>query len=50
LEIRALKQGIIIAGTYNRKLDYALKIIPSVDVFLYKIDFHLREFNSLKQT
>ena len=42
-------KGIIIAGTYDKKLDYALKMIPNVDVFLYEVDFHLKEFTKLKQ-
>ena len=36
--------GIIIAGSYDKKLDYALKMVPNVEVFLYEVDFKLREF------
>lgn len=38
-------KGVIIAGEYDRKLDYALKMIASVEVFLYKVDFKLAEFS-----
>ncbi len=37
-------KGIIIAGAYDQKLDYALKMIPNVEVFLYEVNFKLREF------
>ncbi len=36
--------GIIIAGEYDKKLDYALKAVPNVEVYLYKVDFKLKEF------
>lgn len=41
-------KGIIIAGNYDKKLDYALKMMPNVDVFIYEVDFHLKEFTKLK--
>ncbi len=37
-------KGIIIAGTYDKKLDYALKVIPNIEVFIYKVEFKLSEF------
>ena len=33
--------GIIIAGQYDKKLEYALKIIENVDVFIYEVNFKL---------
>lgn len=40
-------KGIIIASDYDKKLDYALKVINNVEVFLYEVDFKLREFNTV---
>jgi hypothetical protein len=37
-------RGIIIAGQYDQKLAYALKMVPNTEVFLYEVDFKLREF------
>jgi len=37
-------KGIIIAGTYDKKLDYALSSVPNVEVFLYEVNFKLNEF------
>jgi hypothetical protein len=37
-------KGIIIAGNYDKKLDYALKVVPNIEVFIYKVDFKLSEF------
>lgn len=39
-------RGIIIAGTYDKKLDYALAAVPSVEVFLYQVDFKLNRFTA----
>ena len=36
--------GIIVAGSYDRKLDYAMKMLPACKVFLYKVNFSLEEF------
>lgn len=36
-------QGIIIAAEHDKKLAYALKVVPNVKVFLYKVDFNLME-------
>ena len=33
--------GIIIASELDEKLQYALKVVPNVEVFLYKVDFQL---------
>lgn len=41
-------KGIIIAGVYDKKLDYALKMIQNVEVFLYEVDFKLKEFKGIK--
>lgn len=37
-------KGIIIAGTYDKKLDFALKMVPNVEVYLYEVSFKLRDF------
>ena len=37
-------KGVIICGEYDKKLDYALKMVPNVEIFLYQVDFKLREF------
>jgi len=36
--------GIIVAGSYDKKLDYAMRMLPSCKVFLYKVNFSLEEF------
>jgi hypothetical protein len=36
--------GIIIAADYDNKLEYALKVLQNVQVFLYKVSFTLDEF------
>lgn len=38
-------KGVIIAGEYDKKLDFALKVMPEVEVFLYKVDFKLNKFS-----
>lgn len=40
-------KGIIIAGEYDRKLEYALTAVPNVEVFIYKVIFELSEFKGL---
>ena len=40
-------KGIIIAAEFDKKLEYALKAVPNVEVFLYKVDFKLSEFKGL---
>lgn len=37
-------KAIIIAGTYDKKLDYALKMIKNVEVYLYEVGFKLKNF------
>ena len=37
-------KGIIIAGEHDKTLEYALKVFPNVEVFLYEVDFKLEEF------
>ena len=36
--------GVIIAADYDKKLEYALKVLPNIQVFLYKVSFTLDEF------
>ncbi len=36
--------GVIIAGQYDKKLDYAREMIPNTEVFIYQVDFKLSEF------
>jgi len=42
-------RGIIIAADYDNKLQYALKVLHNVQVFLYKVSFTLDEFK-IKET
>jgi len=37
-------RGIIIAGKYDEKLDYARKMIPGLDVYIYEVQFNLKEY------
>ena len=38
-------KGIIIAGRYDKKLDYALEYAPNdAEVFIYNVSFTLNEF------
>lgn len=39
-----LTKGIIIAARYDDRLYYALKKVKDVEVFLYQVDFKLKEF------
>jgi len=39
-------RGVIIAGSYDKKLDYALKVMKGVEVYLYEVDFKLKEFTN----
>ena len=34
-------KGIIIAGSYDKKLDYALKVMKNIEMFLYEVDFRV---------
>jgi hypothetical protein len=36
--------GIVIAADYDNKLEYTLKVLQNVQVFLYKVNFTLDEF------
>lgn len=37
-------KGVIIAGKYDKKLDYALRMINDVEVFIYEVNFNLNKF------
>lgn len=37
-------KGVIISGQYDKKLDYARKMLPNIEVFIYQVDFKLKEF------
>ena len=37
-------KGIIIAAAYDERLDYALQDVDDVEVYLYQVDFKLKEF------
>ena len=37
-------RGIIVAGKYDQKLDYARKMIPGLEVFIYQVQFNLKEY------
>lgn len=39
-------RGIIIAQAYDKKLEYALKRVNGVEVYVYEINFRLTEFKS----
>lgn len=39
-------KGVIIAGQYDKKLDYALEMVPNIEVFLYEVNFKLNKFMS----
>ena len=34
--------GIIIAGQSDKKLDYALQMVPNTEILIYEVDFKLR--------
>lgn len=38
-------RGVIIAGKYDRKLEYAIEMVPNTEVYLYRVDFVLEAFN-----
>ena len=38
-------KGIIIAREFDKRLDYALEVSSDIEVFLYEVDFKLKEFN-----
>jgi len=37
-------KGIIIAGSQDKRLEYALQEMPNIDLFLYKLDFGLEKY------
>ena len=37
-------KGVIVCGTYDKKLDYARKRVRDVEVFLYEVNFSLKEY------
>ena len=39
-------KGIIVAGKYDERLRYALKMVQNVDLFIYEVDFKLREHSN----
>lgn len=41
-------KGIIIAGKYDEKLHYAQTLIPSIEVYLYEVQFSLKEHKRIK--
>jgi len=40
-------RGIIIAQSFDKKLEYALKLINRVEVYIYEVDFRLKEFKGI---
>ena len=48
-EIKTIKndnsvKGVIIAGAYDKKLASSLKMISGIDVYIYEVNFRLKEF------
>jgi len=37
-------RGIVVAGKYDERLDYARIMIPGLEVFIYEVQFNLREY------
>ena len=37
-------RGIIVAGKYDERLDYARKILPELEIFIYEVKFNLKEY------
>ena len=37
-------KGVIVCGKYDKKLDYARKRVRDVEVFLYEVNFSLKEY------
>ena len=40
-------KGIIIAAGFDKRLEYAISAVPNIEVFLYQVDFKLREFKGV---
>ena len=36
--------GVIVAGQFDEKLDHARIMMPNIEVFLYQVDFKLKEY------
>ena len=36
-------RGLIVAGKYDEKLDYARKMVSGLEVFIYEVQFSLKE-------
>jgi len=36
-------KGIIIAGQNDKKLEYAMKVVPNIEIFIYEVDFKLKK-------
>ena len=37
-------RGVIVAGKYDEKLNYARQMIPGLEVYIYEVQFNLREY------
>lgn len=37
-------KGVIIASGFDKKLEYALEVVNDIDVYIYEVDFRLKEF------
>ncbi|QWD43488.1 DUF1016 family protein [Polynucleobacter paneuropaeus] len=37
--------GIIVAGQFDKKLSYAMAMVPNIEVFLYEVSFNLKEYS-----
>ena len=35
------------AGDFDEKLKYSMQMVPNIEVFLYKVDFTLKEFKGI---
>jgi predicted site-specific integrase-resolvase len=44
IEVVDMFKGIIVCGKYDKKLDYARRRVRDVEVFLYQVNFNLREY------
>jgi hypothetical protein len=37
-------KGVIVAGQFDNKLDHARIMLPNTEVFLYEVNFKLKEY------
>ena len=37
-------KGIIVAGSYDERLNYAQSMLPNIEVFLYEVNFNLKSY------